>query len=148
MTEIFGKAAVDWHLDKGRQMPQSLVTSLDPADEVIGLDLPFIAEILDETGQVVSKPLIGEFDAVVENQGRLVVVDFKIAAAKWPAQKCHSDPQVTAYLMGLCQSVAVGHPRDREQMQTILVGGSVRKKIYPVQLQIRLALIVTKRRGS
>ena len=95
-----------WHHDKGRQMLQALVTSLDPADEVIGVDLPFIAEILDEDGQVVSKPLIGEFDAVVENQGRLVVVDFKTAAAKWPAQKCHSDLQATAYLMGLRQSIS------------------------------------------
>jgi ATP-dependent exoDNAse (exonuclease V) beta subunit len=97
---------LDWHLDKGRQMLQTLVASLDPKDEVIGVDVPFIAEILDEDGRVVSKPLIGEFDAVVENQGRLVVVDFKTAAAKWPAQKCHSDLQATAYLMGLRQSVS------------------------------------------
>ncbi len=95
-----------WHLDKGRQMLQSLVASLDPQDDVIGVDIPFIAEILDEEGRSVSKPLIGEFDAVVENQGRLVVVDFKTAAAKWPAQKCHSDLQATAYLMGLRQSVS------------------------------------------
>lgn len=53
---------------------------------------------------MVSKPLIGEFDAVVENQGRLVV-DLKTAAAKWPAQKCRSDLQATAYL-GLRQSVS------------------------------------------
>ncbi|MEN9358760.1 MAG: hypothetical protein RL095_295 [Verrucomicrobiota bacterium] len=97
---------LDWHLDKGRQMLQSLVDSLDPADEVVGVDVPFIAEFLDEDGRVVSKPLIGEFDAVVENQGRLVLVDFKTAAAKWPTQKCHSDLQATAYLMGLRQSVS------------------------------------------
>jgi len=96
----------EWHVDKGKQMIVALHGNLDPDDQVIATDVPFRCELHDEAGRTLSKPLIGEFDLVVENRGRLIVVDFKTAAARWPADKCHSDMQATAYLLALRQTVS------------------------------------------
>jgi hypothetical protein len=102
----FGKdKSIEEYTAKGSQMLQVLKDDFSPDDKIIDTDVPFRVDLLDASGKPVSKPLIGEYDAVVENKGQLIVVDFKTAAAKWPAQKCHSDLQATAYLYALRQDL-------------------------------------------
>lgn len=88
--------------DKGCRMLSAFLEGQDSEDKVIGLDIPFSVEVPG-----VSKPLIGEYDAVVENKGRLIIVDFKTSASKWPADKAHKDMQATAYLYALRQTHTV-----------------------------------------
>ena len=94
---------LSWMVEKGQQMLGVLHDNLDPDDRVLETDYSFSVDLVDAHGNIVSKPLIGEFDAVVENKGRLIVVDFKTAASKWPVSKCHTDLQATAYLYALRQ---------------------------------------------
>ena len=90
---------IDDYILKGQQMLTTLADNLDPDDEVVATDVAFRVNLPG------SKPLIGEFDAVVEHQGRVIIVDFKTAASKWPAVKCHKDLQATAYLYALRQGL-------------------------------------------
>ncbi|EDM26140.1 hypothetical protein LNTAR_16373 [Lentisphaera araneosa HTCC2155] len=90
---------IDDYILKGQEMLQALAENLDPDDEVVDTDVPFRVNLPG------SKPLIGEFDAVVENKGRIIIVDFKTSASKWPAIKCHKDLQATAYLYALRQGI-------------------------------------------
>ena len=44
-----------------------------------------------------SKPLIGEYDLIVEDGGHECIVDWKTAGAKWSPGKAHQDLQATAF---------------------------------------------------
>lgn len=44
-----------------------------------------------------SKPLIGEYDLIVEDGGHEYIVDWKTAGAKWSPGKAHQDLQATAF---------------------------------------------------
>ena len=46
-----------------------------------------------------SKPVIGEYDLVVEENGKTIVVDFKTAGKKWDVQKPSKDLQATLYCL-------------------------------------------------
>jgi hypothetical protein len=66
------------------------------------LDLPrrFMVPLLDEEGEALPRPLVGELDRWVKTaDGRVGVVDWKTAAARWPADKLAKDDQATAYLL-------------------------------------------------
>ncbi|EDM25797.1 hypothetical protein LNTAR_15312 [Lentisphaera araneosa HTCC2155] len=97
-----GMASDDYIL-KGQDMLQVLADDFDPEDRVIGTDIAFRVDLKDSMDNVISKPLIGEYDALIERKGCTVIVDFKTAASRWPADKCHKDLQATAYLYALRQ---------------------------------------------
>ena len=102
---LFGEGkSVDDYILKGQDMLQVLSEDFDPGDEVIGTDMAFRVDLKDSSGEIISKPLIGEYDAVIERKGCKVIVDFKTAASRWPADKCHKDLQATAYLYALRQT--------------------------------------------
>ena len=86
--------------EKGKGMVEHYVLLL-PTDEA-PLDLPhrFLVPLLDEEGEALPRPLMGELDRWVKTaDGRIGVVDWKTAAARWPADKLAKDDQATAYLL-------------------------------------------------
>ena len=48
--------------------------------------------------EVGPKPLIGEYDLMIEDAEGVVIVDWKTAARRWPEGKADSDLQPTCYL--------------------------------------------------
>ena len=86
--------------EKGKGMVEHYAMTL-PSDEV-PLELPhrFMVPLLDEEGEALPRPLVGELDRWVKTaDGRTGVVDWKTAAARWPADKLAKDDQATAYLL-------------------------------------------------
>jgi hypothetical protein len=97
---------IDDYILKGQDMLQALAEEFDPGDEIVGTDIAFKVDLKDSTGNTISKPLIGEYDALIKRDGSYIIVDFKTAASRWPAKKCHKDLQATAYLYALRQSIS------------------------------------------
>ena len=86
--------------EKGKVMVEHYVLTL-PSDE-LPLELPrrFTVPLLNEEGEALPRPLVGELDRWVRTaDGRIGVVDWKTAAARWPADKLAKDDQATAYLL-------------------------------------------------
>lgn len=82
---------------KGRDMLEAYVKELDPAERVLGVDVAFSVPLEDDDGNALSKPLIGEFDAVVADEtGAEIIVDWKTARARY------ADAYVTSHLQPTC----------------------------------------------
>ena len=58
----------------------------------------FRVQLVDAAGNILPKPLIGEYDSLLELDGMTVIQDLKTSASRWPAGKAHRDLQATAYL--------------------------------------------------
>jgi putative RecB family exonuclease len=98
---------------RGRGMAACLCSSWPEDEQVLEVGEAFAVDLVDEDGQSVSdKPLIGEYDCIVQGpQGSEVIVDWKTAARKWSAGKAERDLQPTAYLYARRQQT--GHGIDR-----------------------------------
>ncbi len=86
--------------EKGKGMVEHYVRVL-PEDEA-PVDLPrrFMVPLLDEEGEALSRPLVGELDRWVKTaDGRIGIVDWKTAAARWSPDKLAKDDQATAYIL-------------------------------------------------
>jgi putative RecB family exonuclease len=84
---------------KGRDMLEAYVKDLDPAERVLGVDVAFSVPLEDADGNVLSKPLIGEFDTVVADPtGTETIVDWKTARARYAAGYVANHLQPTCYL--------------------------------------------------
>ena len=88
---------VDTLTAKGREMLDAYVRDLDPVERVLGVDVAFSVPLEDGDGNALSKPLIGEFDAVVADKtGAEIIVDWKTARARY------ADAYVTSHLQPTC----------------------------------------------
>jgi putative RecB family exonuclease len=86
--------------EKGRGMVEYYVTNLPNNETPVDLPHRFMVPLLDEKGEALPRPLVGEIDRWVKTaDGRIGVVDWKTAAARWPADKLAKDDQATAYLL-------------------------------------------------
>jgi len=86
--------------EKGKGMIEYYVSVL-PADEM-PLDKPrrFTVPLIDENGEALPRPLVGELDRWVQSaDGKVGVVDWKTAQARWSQDKIAKDDQATAYLL-------------------------------------------------
>jgi RecB family exonuclease len=85
---------------KGKGMVEHYVQVL-PVDEApVEIPRRFMVPLLDEGGEALPRPLVGELDRWVKTvDGRIGIVDWKTAAARWPAEKLAKDDQATAYLL-------------------------------------------------
>lgn len=45
----------------------------------------------------VQRPLVGEYDLIIRDEGEPMIVDWKTAASRWPANKADRDLQASAY---------------------------------------------------
>ncbi|MCJ8328883.1 MAG: PD-(D/E)XK nuclease family protein [Lentisphaeria bacterium] len=84
--------------ETGLKMMDAFLLNLN-TDKITGIGIPFSVNLIDRDGQKLKKPLIGEFDAVENNEGMTIIVDWKTAGSKWPEGKADGELQATAYLM-------------------------------------------------
>ncbi len=86
--------------EKGKGMVEHYCSVLPPDETPVDLPRRFMVPLLDEEGEALPRPLVGELDRWVKTaDGRIGVVDWKTAAARWPADKLAKDDQATAYLL-------------------------------------------------
>jgi len=83
----------------GRKMAICLLESWPVDEEVIEVSMPFCVPVIAEDGTLASeKPIIGEIDCVVKNpRDGVVILDWKSAARRWPADKAVKDLQATCF---------------------------------------------------
>jgi CRISPR/Cas system-associated exonuclease Cas4 (RecB family) len=90
---------IDTLVAQGQRMLATYLASLDPEEEIEAVSRPFSVPILDASGRLLDKPLIGEFDLVVRQaNGIRTIVDWKTSARRWPKGKADTDLQATCYL--------------------------------------------------
>jgi Holliday junction resolvase-like predicted endonuclease len=95
----FGEGeTIDTLITQGQRMLATYLASLDLEEEIEAVSMPFCVPLLDASGRLLDKPLIGEFDLVVRKGGIRNVVDWKTSARRWPKGKAESDLQATCYL--------------------------------------------------
>jgi putative RecB family exonuclease len=82
---------------QGRDMIGCLVDGVDAEEQVIAVNEAFCVPLIDATGNVLEKPLIGEIDMVVTKAGKKSLVDWKTAANRWPKSKAAKDLQPTCF---------------------------------------------------
>ncbi len=88
------KDEVNEHNLKGRLMMATLIENWTDRD-VIGISKAFSIDI-----EGLDKPLIGEIDCIVRDEnGDVVLIDWKSAARKWAIGKADKDLQATTFLM-------------------------------------------------
>lgn len=91
---------LDGLYDKGKKLIDHYIEKL-PLDE-IPLEIPrrFTVPLLDEKGEALPRPLVGELDRVVKTEdGRIGIVDWKTSSARWSDDQIAKDSQATAYLL-------------------------------------------------
>ena len=96
----FDDQTADVLSQQGRDMIGCLVDKLDPDEQVLTVNESFAVPLVDQWGESLETPMIGEIDTVVEKDGRRTLVDWKTSGARWPKQKPHVDMQPTAFLYG------------------------------------------------
>ena len=84
-------------LHQGMSMVSAYVEQIDPEDRVVSVNEAFAVAMVDAAGNVLEKPLIGEFDLIVEHDG-ILVCDEKSSARRWPKGQAEKSLQPTAYL--------------------------------------------------
>ena len=96
---------IDTIVTQGQQMLAAYLASLDPEEQIDAVGMPFCVPLLDASGRLLDKPLIGEFDLVVRGPDHIrTIVDWKTSARRWPKGKADSDLQATCYLWAEQQS--------------------------------------------
>ena len=85
-------------LVQGQQMLAAWLARQNTDERVVAISSAFSVPLVDSRGRRLSRPLIGEFDAVLERDGLWVIVDWKTAANRWPEAKAGRELQPTAYL--------------------------------------------------
>lgn len=86
--------------EQGRGLVACYAKNIDPAEEVLNINLPFCVPLIDQEGTVLEKPLIGEFDLVARKGTKKSIIDWKSSATRWNPGKCHRAMQPTMYLYG------------------------------------------------
>ncbi len=84
--------------DEGVKLMETFLRDVKPPDRVFSVESAFASDIADPlTGEVLEEQLIGYLDAVVEDAGKLVVLEHKTAARAWSADQLEYDLQVGIY---------------------------------------------------
>jgi len=82
---------------KGRNMIECFIEHIDPSEKILSVSEAFCVPVHAPDGSVVEQPLIGEYDLVIEKDGKPLVVDWKTAARKWSAGQADKSFQGTVY---------------------------------------------------
>jgi len=92
----YGKLSADEVEEQGRGLVTVAWNHIDPEERILKVSETFCVPVLHQ-GRFMSRPLIGEFDLVVEREGRPVVVDWKTSAARWAKDKARKSLQAAGY---------------------------------------------------
>ena len=82
---------------QGMDMVSVYVEQLDPNERVLAVNEAFAVPLVDSTGYVLEKPLVGEIDFLVESDG-VTVCDMKSSGRRWPKDQAEKSMQATSYL--------------------------------------------------
>lgn len=91
---------------QGRGLIEVAWEHIDPAEKIIEISETFCVPVI-HNGKFLSKPLVGEFDLVIEKEGKPLVVDWKTSKNRWNPARAHKSLQATAYSMAYYQKHAV-----------------------------------------
>lgn len=94
--------------EQGRGLVACMLDTIDPDEEVLGLNEAFAVPLTDADGVTLEKPLIGEIDCVVRASTGKTMVDWKTAARRWPKDKAATDLQATTF----CHAYRLLHDED------------------------------------
>jgi len=89
---------VDSLLALGVRMLDAFIAGMNSTERVLSVAVPFSVPLVDQDGNALSKPLIGEYDLIVEAEHGVTIVDWKTSARRWAQDKAHQELQPTAYL--------------------------------------------------
>jgi hypothetical protein len=85
---------------KGTRLVDHYVENLLPDEVPVEMPRRFTIPLLDEKGEALPRPLVGELDRVVKiKDGRYGIIDWKTASARWSNDRIAKDDQATAYLL-------------------------------------------------
>jgi len=86
--------------EKGVKMIDHYLQNLIPDEVPVEMVRRFTIPLLDEKGEALPRPLVGELDRVVKlKDGRYGIVDWKTASARWSPDRIAKDDQATTYLL-------------------------------------------------
>ncbi len=94
------ETSVDAVVDRCIAMLHVFMSEAPRPERVLGVELVFSAELVSDQGEVVPLPLIGSLDALVELNGKVVVLELKTSKRRWTADQLEFDLQPTAYRIG------------------------------------------------
>ncbi len=103
---LYGKLDADGVEKQGRGLIKVAYETIDDTEKVIEVGEVFCVPIVHQ-GKFLSKPLVGEFDLVVEKEGKPLVIDWKTAATRWAKTKAEKSLQATAYSMAYQQKYGI-----------------------------------------
>lgn len=85
---------------KGTRLVDHYVENLLPDEVPVDMPRRFTIPLLNEKGEALPRPLVGELDRVVRTKdGRYAIVDWKTSSARWSNDRIAKDDQATAYLL-------------------------------------------------
>jgi CRISPR/Cas system-associated exonuclease Cas4 (RecB family) len=91
---------IDKSIDTAMKMLDVFMNKFELPEKVVGVELPFSLELVDpKHGDGLQVPLIGALDALVMNNGKPAVLEFKSSARKWSTDQCAFDLQMSGYQM-------------------------------------------------
>jgi putative RecB family exonuclease len=96
---LFGdKESSDSLAETGTSMLSCFLQSASRPCTVVEVEMPFSIELVDDRSGMVLPPLVGVFDAVVQDEdGSYTVLEHKTAARRWTSDRLSFDPQITGY---------------------------------------------------
>ncbi len=84
--------------DEGIRLVEAFLRDVKPPDRVFSVESAFGMDVTNPvTGEILEEQLVGYLDAVVEDAGKLVVLEHKTAARAWSADQLEHDLQVSLY---------------------------------------------------
>lgn len=98
----YGKLDAQGVEEQGRGLIRVAWDNIATEEKVLTVSEAFCVPLMHE-GKFLSKPLVGEFDLVVEKDGKPLVVDWKTSATRWAKDKADRSLQATAYTMAYDQ---------------------------------------------
>ncbi|MDF7826961.1 PD-(D/E)XK nuclease family protein [Pontiellaceae bacterium B12227] len=102
----FGKLDADGIEEQGRGLIEVAWNNIDDTEKVLQVSEVFCVPLIYD-GRFLSKPLVGEFDLVVEKDGQPLVIDWKTSATRWAKTKADKSLQATAYSLAYWQKHGV-----------------------------------------
>lgn len=87
-------------VDVAMKMLDAFLERVPLPEHVHGVEVPFSLELVHPvTGEILSVPLIGAMDAIVEEEGHAVVLELKTGKRRWGADQLDFDLQPSGYVM-------------------------------------------------
>ena len=99
---LYGKLDAKGVEEQGRGLIKVAYENIEESEQVIEVGEVFCVPMVHQ-GNFLSKPLVGEFDLVVEKDGKPLVIDWKTSATRWAKSKADKSLQATAYSMAYQQ---------------------------------------------